>query len=412
MSTTGDRPRNLTIGSRFSSGRVNGLNLVRLLLAVTVVISHSWALGGYGNEEFFQWSTAGTLAVYGFFGISGYLIAASADRYKTATFLWHRFLRIFPAFWVCLLVTAFLFGLLAWDHADHACGGFACYVRQPGGPLGYVFHNLWLRINQSGITGTLHRRIYAGIWNGSLWTLFYEFICYLVVGGLALVGVLRRPKLLIGIAGCIWALEIIVAVSPNLNAQVNGFHRTDYFKLLALVPVFLVGSLIYVYRNRIPDSAWIAVGCIGALLVTLPLPLANGIPGYTLTRADIAAPLIAFPVLWLGAHLPWPPVAARNDYSYGVYIYAFPIAQLLAIWGAAAWGFIPYTFLTLAMLAPFAVASWLLIERHALRLRWVHLGSFGGRQRPTGGGAQRHAETERTRRATGSSSGYKDRTTP
>jgi len=80
MSMTANRSRNTTIGNRFSAGRVNGLNLIRLFLAVTVVISHPWSLGGYGSEDLLHWLTPGTPAVYGFFGISGYLIAASADR--------------------------------------------------------------------------------------------------------------------------------------------------------------------------------------------------------------------------------------------------------------------------------------------------------------------------------------------
>jgi peptidoglycan/LPS O-acetylase OafA/YrhL len=97
--TVGDgASRRRTIGDAYS-GRSSGLNLVRLLLALTAVLSHSIAIGGYGLEARFHWSTLGTLAVYGFFAISGYLIAASADSHSVGRFVWHRFLRIFPAFW-------------------------------------------------------------------------------------------------------------------------------------------------------------------------------------------------------------------------------------------------------------------------------------------------------------------------
>src|SRR5580704_3381339 len=95
MTVGGRVARRRTIGDAYS-GRSNGLNLIRLLLALTVIVSHSIVLGGYGSEDFFHWSTAGLLAVFGFFGISGYLIAASADSHSVGRFLWHRFLRIFP----------------------------------------------------------------------------------------------------------------------------------------------------------------------------------------------------------------------------------------------------------------------------------------------------------------------------
>ena len=66
------------------------------------------------------------MAVVGFFGISGYLITGSAERSRPLRYLWQRFLRIFPAFWVCLVVTAFVIGAIAWS-------------TDPGGrPLRYV----------------------------------------------------------------------------------------------------------------------------------------------------------------------------------------------------------------------------------------------------------------------------------
>jgi peptidoglycan/LPS O-acetylase OafA/YrhL len=71
---TGARSKNNSIGQALSTSP-NSLNLVRLLLAATVIFSHAMTLGGYGSEVVFH-STAGVIAVYGFFGISGYLIAA------------------------------------------------------------------------------------------------------------------------------------------------------------------------------------------------------------------------------------------------------------------------------------------------------------------------------------------------
>ena len=73
--------------------------------------------------------------------------------------------------------------------------------------------------------------------------------------------------------------------------------------------------------------------------------------------------------------MPLQRIGARNDYSYGLYIYGFPITQLLLIWGVAGWGLIPFTILSALLTVPLAVLSWWLVEKHALRLKSLHLRS-------------------------------------
>lgn len=124
--TTASGPERATIGSSFDPRR-NSLNFLRLVLAVTVVISHASALGGFAGEWIFQRVAVGTLAVYGFFGISGYLIASSALHNSLGRYLWQRFLRIMPGYWVCLVVTALGIGAIGWSHAAHVPCPLSCY---------------------------------------------------------------------------------------------------------------------------------------------------------------------------------------------------------------------------------------------------------------------------------------------
>ena len=99
----------------------NSLNFLRLVLAFSVVYAHASELGWFGLHDVVVNDTGlGTIAVYGFFGISGYLIAGSASRNSVGRYLWQRFLRIFPAFWVCLVVTAFVFGAICVGHHSRA----------------------------------------------------------------------------------------------------------------------------------------------------------------------------------------------------------------------------------------------------------------------------------------------------
>ena len=133
--------------------------------------------------------------------------------------------------------------------------------------------------------------------------------------------------------------------------------------------MFLTGAAIYIYRKEIPDSGWLALGSLAATFAIYLIPVGNGIPGLTLTRADLSAFLLVYPTLWLGAHLPGRSIGVPNDYSYGLYIYAFPVAQLLALWGAYRWGYAAYVGLTFLVAATLAVASWWLIEQRFLRLK-------------------------------------------
>lgn len=346
----------------------NSLNLLRLILAAAVVFSHSITLGGYGTEFILHWTTVGSIAVFCFFGISGYLIAGSAEANGFGRYMWHRALRIFPAFWVCLLIIAFGFGWLGWLHSGHTCG-FWCYVRIPNGPLTYVTHNAVLRITQLSIPGTLKGTPFPIDWNGSIWTLLYEFLCYLVVGILALIGILRRRGWVIALAATAWLTEVVVTSVPSLNFQFNAFHHWELTNLLRFIPVFLVGSILYLYKERVPDSGWIAIGSIAVMLTTYLIPVGGSVPAITLTRSDLSAILLVYPMLWLGAHMSGRSIGATNDYSYGLYIYAFPVAQLLALWGVYKWGYVPYTALTLLLTLPIAVASWWLIEKRSLRLK-------------------------------------------
>ena len=361
-----DRVRYRTIGRSFSP-RHNSLNFIRLVLATTVVVDHAVGLGGFKDDPFAQF---GPLAVYGFFGISGYLIAASADHNTVGRYLWQRFLRIFPAFWACLLLTAFLFGLLAWSHQNPHCG-VSCYVRAPLGPLDYLRQNFWLRIDQQGIANTLKGVPFGPAWNGSLWSLFYEFLCYLMLAVFAVSGLLRHRRLVAILAVAAWGAELIITWNMSLNSQVTIFNAADATRLLQLVPIFLCGTLLYLYRDKIPDSFWLAAASAILVALSFVIPLDGRDREFGLTLTNVFAPALAYLMIWLGIHLPLYKVGARNDYSYGIYIYGYPVTQLLAVWGVYRWGVVSYTFSVVALTTVFAVGSWWLIEKNALRLKKV-----------------------------------------
>jgi peptidoglycan/LPS O-acetylase OafA/YrhL len=336
----------------------NSLNLIRLVLAAVVVVSHWWPLGGYGGLVHYGSSELGSIAVDAFFVVSGFLICGSRLVLGTGRFLWHRFLRIFPAFWVCLVLTAFGFGLIGWLRGH---SGLAGYLTTAGhGPFGYVINNLTLDMRVWDILGTPSHVPSPAVWDRSLWTLRWEFLCYLVIGLLGLVGVPRRRRLMLGLGGLLWAAYLLHAqassVAPELFRHQQSVSR---FSLM-----FLSGALFYLYRDRIPASGVLAAAAAAVVA-----------GGYWYSHPElIVGPPLAYLCVWLAARVPMPAVLGRNDFSYGLYIYAMPVQQLLAIYGVHRWGAAAYLALSLVGVAPFAVGSWFLVERRALALKNVQLG--------------------------------------
>jgi peptidoglycan/LPS O-acetylase OafA/YrhL len=331
--------------------RRNSLNFLRLVLASMVLVSHAYYVGNFGGEGALNGTTFGTVAVYGFFGISGYLIAGSAMHNSTGRYLWQRGLRILPGFWVALIATAVIASLAS----PHATG--------PDGPFGFVWRNWLLRIVQP----TIHGRA----WNGSLWTLFYEVLCYFGVLGLGLAGALRRRTWALGFAVAVWLTVVVITFVPGQAQHFSVFEGWVWMNLLKLAAVFMVGAVVYLYRDRIPDSGWLAASCGAVFTASLWLPTGGLQPAYSFTDSVLLVPVIAYPLLWLGGHLPFHRIGRTNDYSYGVYVYAYPVTVLLAIWGANRWGYIPFAIFCLLGTIPFAAASWWVVEKRALRLRKV-----------------------------------------
>ena len=337
-------PRHRSLGETLDPHR-NSLNALRLGLALLVIVSHAPLTAGWGDPVMVGDVQLGDWAVAGFFAISGWLITASRLHLDLAPYLWRRALRIYPAYWVALLVTAFVFAPLAvvvgggtWDPA--AAGGF-------------VLHNATLYIGQPSIPGSLDASSYTSHWNLSLWTLRWEFACYVAVGLLLSFRWVRARAWVLGAA--LLVVSTPYAVTVVLDAPVSlGFAQFS-----RLGGCFLAGAVAYRYRDRIPSRGWLAAAAVGVLVVLYALGMVRGLG---------AVPL-AYLVLWLGAVLPLRQLGRTHDISYGVYIYAFPVQLLLAIAGATRFGSVGYTALTVALVVPLAWASWLLVERPALRLK-------------------------------------------
>ena len=161
-------------------------------------------------------------------------------------YLWQRFLRIMPAYWLCLLVTAFIIGALAWIDQSHptSCSIVSCYYFiGHDGPFDYLYHNLLLGWNQFNIGSTPFGGPVPYFWNNSVWTLLPEVCCYLILAGLASLKLLHRRRVVVGLACGVWLLEVVMGFwGPAIVAHAFGpFTLTPslVFGVVTLAPVFL-----------------------------------------------------------------------------------------------------------------------------------------------------------------------------
>ncbi|OZM81464.1 acyltransferase [Pseudonocardia sp. MH-G8] len=326
--------------------RRNAFDLLRLSFALLVAVGHGIA-NHTGDQPRIGLSTIGDFGLDGFFVLSGFLVTRSwCTLTSFPRFAWHRFLRIMPGFWVCLLVVAFVAAPVA-----ALLQGMSPLQAVTGTPSAwrYVLENAGLLILQYDIAGILAATPHGVSFNGALWTLALEAFCYAVVGVLGALGLLRSRPVLVPAAAAV--LLVLTAL------QEAGVPVLLDERVIRLVLVFLLGATAYLYASRIPLRRDLAAAAAGLFLVSLAL--------FDDFRVLGAVPL-AYLILWAGTCFPWP-WSMRTDLSYGVYVYHWPLQQVLvltALGDAPTGVFVP---VTIALTVLPAAASWYLVERPALR---------------------------------------------
>jgi peptidoglycan/LPS O-acetylase OafA/YrhL len=350
-------------------GHSNALGLLRLVLASVVIFDHAFPLGGFGTDPIWklthQQASLGSIAVAGFFAISGYLIAKSGMTADVLQFLWRRVLRIFPAYWGVLLFTALILAPIIWLIMGRGLGDY--FTLAYDGPFHYFTRNWTLNIGTYGIydifaTTTPYGRSVgdASVFNGSTWTLIYEFTCYLIIAVGVAFGVLVRARIVVPIlTGLLFILQIVYLVHPETVASILPFFADQY--RLNLTLTFLFGSCLAVYSKSIPFDD--RLGVLAGIVMLLTLHYG----GFTL----VGLPAGAYFVMYLGARIGGPlrRVGAKNDYSYGVYVYGFVVQQTLAYFGVYRLGYVPFVLIALVVSLGFAWLSWHGIEKHAMALK-------------------------------------------
>lgn len=348
------------------AARANNFNLVRLSLASFVIWSHSaWLLNGRVERDEMSdllGHTLATLAVDGFFFVSGFLVSQSLfRRHGLLRFAAMRVTRIWPGLAVSLIVTVLAFALAS------------------GRPLAYLIDGETLRFLAWNLAQVrayyLLPALVAGdaplLVNGSLWTITWELRCYV---GLALfygiAGAARKRVLtlatLAGLAVCTgWSVaREVLPVLPDLSRGL-GYNLAVGLRLGGCFSAGIAAALW-----------WRHIVILPALAVSLWLA---AFVEHAATGTGLLAPVAMFYSTLVVAFVQRNARAATADWydlSYGIYIYAWPVMLLIHLAAPE----VPRPALALATLIgclPLATLSWLLVERPALEAakRWVRPGS-------------------------------------
>lgn len=369
MSNAEARSRTASISiAEALGGRHNSLGFLRLVLATLVIFDHAFPLGGFGEDILWGHTggqaSFGTLAVGGFFAISGYLIAKSGMSADVMQFLWRRVLRIFPAYWLVLIVTAVIVGPVIWAISGESLRSY--FTLAPNGPVNYFTANWTLKIGSYALydifadTTPYGHLVHASVMNGSLWTLYYEFLCYLLIAVAVVFGVMKNARVLVPIfTGFLLIAQVANLVAPEQLGKVAPILTDSQFLFLTLT--FLVGSTIAVYSRQVPFDDRLGIFAGAVFLVTLRY-------GGFQTIGVVAG---VYFILYLAARLPRPfqRIGAKNDYSYGVYIYGFLVQQILAFFGVYKLGYFPFVISAAIIAFGCAWLSWHLVEKRAMELK-------------------------------------------
>jgi peptidoglycan/LPS O-acetylase OafA/YrhL len=334
----------------------NNFDFLRLAFALFVIITHSYPLTGLPEADWLYQISNGQvsfsyLGVKGFFILSGYLIFQSRERSKGfIDYFWKRFVRLFPALIVVLVLTVLL-GPFVYE------GSIGSYLANRT-VWTYIPNNLTLFRMQPGITGIFENNPYPSVINGSLWTIAYEFFCYCLIATLFF---FKRKN----------TLAVTFYFLIFFFLKLFFYDTLSHYKFLLfahhiceLGTFFFGGALLAAVK--IENSKHKNLIFSASLIILIASFFFNLFP---MVHLVLLSPVV---IIFGLSSTPYLTAIGKTigDMSYGIYIYAFPVQQTLVY-------YFHMDYLNLMLYSTIITVilgylSWHLIEKRALKLKKLH----------------------------------------
>ena len=345
--------RPATLQTKFDP-RGNNFDLLRLVLSVTVIFCHSFSLKGSEWEpigSYLHYGFGGTLAVYCFLVISGFLVTKSLCERTLEDYVAARILRILPGLALVTLVEVFVIGM-AFTNASSWV--FLTYVG---------FRHLW-NVAVFGLDAQMYS-VFPNtsppwLMNGSIWTIPIECSFYIVLPVINFLSGIRRvmvPMFLISLLAVPAARQF--GLSPDSPGP-SLFTNVHVFPFLDFGSYFLAGSAAWIARDRIPFSS----GMLAISLISLYAAAGVWLSEIALKLFLPYIVLYASVMSGTGSRLK----QAVGDLSYGTYLIGFPaILSVIAVEGKLG----IYSTFAIAAAASliYAWLAWHFVEQPCLRLK-------------------------------------------
>lgn len=289
----------------YKNGNRNWLDLARLIFSVSVVILHVYNLVPLAGSSSVlrQLSHVGGLGVPAFFAVSGFLIFMSYDKsVSNFSYFKARFYRIYPAYFLLILVMSFVACVLSPFSSDDL--------------FSYLSWNLIFMNFMAPEFGGLFDGNLVSAFNGALWSLKVEVMFYLFVP-LMVWGINKVGPFLIPMA--YFFGKTVQWLSPQFAELTGVPSETISNQFPSQIPYFISGLILYRYYDDIfKFDKLVILIC----LVTYFLDV------WLLEELVFTTILI-----WLFVKLPSSKFKLPfGDISYGVYITHFPIIQILVLY--------------------------------------------------------------------------------
>lgn len=381
-----DRPRELyqaPSAPPHDRSRDNNFNILRVILAISVIYSHSfpilfgnWAYDPVGHLLGLQWDIPrehpidiGRIAVDSFLVISGYLVTMSWQNSDSfADYLKRRLLRIYPGYIVAVLFSVFVTGAIT---APRIGPYFKFIYGMRRQLLIYLIDLRYVLLPKSP----------QGSWNGSLWNIPFEFMCYLILACMAMFAacclsklpfVIRRLGPLIAFI-VVYAVYAVHCYDTSIGwLGLSGTPIADHIigpawyrivnvfapDLARLLTYFCAGMCLYLYRDVVPYRRPVLLLSVAVLATSMLI-----IPAAAYTLPIFGSYLLTYLAL---ARSPFQSFGRNFDLSYGIYLYAFPVQKTLVYFFKAHLTPTSLFAAALAITITLALLSWTLIERPCL----------------------------------------------